>query len=595
MSSSPAHVVAVSCDLGFGWWRVRLRPAGPAALLEAKLGDGVLARFDSAQPDVVLDLEVIPPDGRLGGAAVELAAQLFGRPAADAMRRGTDAEVVAFQPDIGSTAVRLRRLLALAAHERELPAAAVVDLAREVDAVSRLVAAADLAAFLNRYAITCAARAAYHLRQLADRDALALPPGVGDSLDEAVATVSALLGSDVDLGWTSGATAAAASPGAHQSELLFAELDEFDTTPVHRSGARRQRGDPAEVEVVACDLAFGLVEMQIAGTSIGAHRITGRVVHPADLHAPANGSPRVWVRAIAADSGALLYEAQCQVSDALLTADLYAPGNYPDDFWLDFTHDLTVPPKGATAVRADRARRVGARAAALQESAHNELEWVEIARMWEQSAHLWRLAGDPARRALSAVHAIRAYRAAGPTHELERSTVEVEARAVMARLDAGWLAPDPQEPAVGDPLLLKGLLRSAALTPYLNAWVVRSLDALANDARCSRAERDEPGGSPGPNAAIARRVEELAQLAGQKDRAVRTARARARVALAVWAARTGRRRLAHSILVPIAIDFALLDQRGRAELAEANRVLADAPMSPDPDAIEVQSGPGADA
>lgn len=543
-----------------GTRRVRMRPAGPAGARTLALGSGITVRLDAAQPGTVLDTTLSDPD--LMPAWTELVEVLFGPAACRLMSEVGDDDEQSCDVAVDLQSSQwLRRLLAAAASVGSRPELALLDVAAYAADVSAELdeqeATKSLSALLERFAASTAASVAYSLRAVDGYSdflsGLAGPPA--ESFRQALVDLETLLGPV-----TSAATVV--PPQLKVVANGAAGLDELEALV---RGAGRP-SDGVEIEVLATDLAVRLANVVMVSGTRAIHVVTGDVAPIGDIEvteAWRRSLPRLWVRAVSVETGLLLYEAECEIRPDGLRAELVAVGAYPNDFWLDFTHDLSTTPHGEQESRQEIARRLGARAASLTESAATPDEWSQVALMWEQSARLWRSAGDPARRALSLVHAVRSWRAAGDAYAADREATQADASAALTRLDPGWSPPDPTVPATSDPLALDVLWRTAVLTPHLTAWVIRTIDALADELRSSPA---------GDRAKALRRVDELTRLGGSDD-TVLAARARARVALALWAAKTGRRRLAHSILLPVAIDYTRLDERGRAELAETNRLL----------------------
>ena len=194
-----------------------------------------------------------------------------------------------------------------------------------------------------------------------------------------------------------------------------------------------------------------------------------------------------------------------------------------------------------------------------QHSATSAADWAGIAEQWRECGALWRVAGGPARRALALLHATRAFVSAGAQY-------------------AGPVASHPRigcrgAGAIGSRLAGAGTGRgsecgSARIAAAANQRRAHAAADAVGDHRVGRLPSDDT--SPDE---LARTLSRTASSGDPGDPRLQEARARARVRVALLAARAGRPDIAQAVLLPTAIEYPLLDRPARAQFAEVNRLL----------------------
>lgn len=552
---------AAPADAAIAWWRVRERAAGPAGAVPLRLSGAVSVRLDRTAPSVLLDLEAIGVPGAQTSAVRALVAALWGTDAADALGTVTSVE---FQGEHGTLRPLLLELFALAALvEGRFPALCSMDVARHAETVADRCPDPELQQLIRTFGLQHAARAARAWDRLPSYDDL----GIDDSQRALLADVGRWI--DARMGGTRGKDAVVpvvrTSPGPSA-----ATLDASVRTD--RVGALRGRARRAK-PVTLADEHLGFV---VADCAIEQRRdmvmLTGRW-QAAD--GTTDAPPVAWARAFT-PAGALVYAARCEFTDDSFTATLIAAGELDEDFHLDLTADLLADPWSGNGGSMARARMLAVAAANLQTTAADEEEWSVAAALWERSAAIWGASGDQARRTLSLVQALRAYRSAGPRYAGRVESLEHVAVLALTRLDPRWAPPDPSAAAVSadHPGQLGRLLTTASLAAPIERWVHQQLEAITAEVRA-------PGSGDADHRHLAGRIDEL-------ERAVATnrggpARMNARVALAHWAASTGRRRMALLVLFPLVIRYDELDATGRREFAATQALLIGPVTRPDPD------------
>lgn len=546
-----------------GWWRVRERPAGPAGALSVRLTGAVTIRVDRSDPAVLLDLEAIAVAEEHMLQVRALATALWGPEVGAGL-----GDVGAFTASIDNDAPRaaIVELVALAALvEHSLPTLCSIDVARQAEAVASQCGDEDLRRLVRHFGTTHAARAAHAWDRLPSSEVLGLDPPQVALVVAAGRAVDDLMGGNRSV-------AAPARPQSGPTAAKVASLLRVERIGAHRGRASREQ------PVTLDDEHLGFV---VSGCVIEQRKeiatLSGRW-RPLDTDD--SPPPVAWARAFT-PGGALIYAGRCEFEGDTFSAELVVAGEVGEDFLLDLTTDLLADQWSGTRGDAARAQMLAAAAANLQTTAGDSEEWGVVAALWERSAALWGTSGDQARRTLGLVQALRAYRAAGPRYAVRIESLEHAATLALTRLDPRWSPPDPGAAATADPHQLRRLLTTAGLATPIDRWVRQQLDAITATLR-------DPGQRDADHRHLVRRIEDL-EAATAGDR-VGTARMNARVALARWAAGSGRRRMALLVLFPLVIRYDELDATGRREFAETQALLIGPVSEPDPDGTGESSG-----
>ncbi|WP_244928733.1 hypothetical protein [Nocardioides sp. W7] len=538
------------------WWRAREHSAGPAGAVTIRLSQTVIVRLDRADPTVLLDLEGIAVAADLEPRVRALAAALWGSDVA-----ATAGEIASVE-DSGENPLRssLLELVGLAAVvEGSLPALCSIDVARHADLVAGQCTDADLRALVRSFGTMHAARAAHAWDQLPSSDALDLNPAQAALLADIGRWIDAQIG---------GERGAFTAPFPQQAVPTNTTLDWLlrgDQVGVRRGRGSRQHPVTLDGEHLGFVVSDCVLEQRNEIATI-----TGGWQPPDGSASP---PPVAWVRAFT-PTGALIYASRCDFSADTFAAELVVAGEIDEGFVLDLTTDLMADPWSGAGGNANRARTLAAAAANLQTTAVDSEEWSVVGALWERSATLWGAAGDQARRTLALVHGLRAYRAAGPRYAVRMESLEHAATLALTRLDPRWSPPDPTTAASADPRHLQRLLATSELAPAIDQWVRQQLEGITATVR-------ESADANSDHRDLVRRIEVLERATAAAG--VGPARMNARVALARWAARAGRRRMALLVLYPLVIRYDELDTVGRREFAETQALLIGPVSEPDPD------------
>jgi|GEM_PF-6308238 len=564
----------VQVSLSSSGWRACLRPAGPAGCLIARLPFGITVWLDAAEPWLaleVIDFEV--EDIEISAALTHV---LYGEQAA-ARVVARSAGPAAYTPVYSDTASKVRKLLAKLATESvnaSLGTFEVTAYAHQLH-TDLLTEGTDLplARLISRIAVSWAARAVAVSRLLPDRRALRLDGAAEAALDRGIELVRRLVGDDVGMG-----SVATPSDGPLAGSPPIGVLESIEVRP---ADSIRLRNDPRlppgrVVSVAHCSLPVRIDEIVVSPGS-GAHiSVTGAVEYGSIdergewqpvLGPLAASTPEVWARAIRRADRAVLYAAQCLLSGSDLRATLYIDPDTPErSYWIELADGPDAPVLTPHQARAGRAERLGSQATAIQRDAFTAQQWARAGALWLNCADLWQAADDTHRTTLAAIHATRAYLAAGPEYANAATSAARMARSNLAVLDPQWLAPSLACQARRDELDQETLIGWSHLGKPMADWVSDQLNNVIT------------GPVPDLRPSYLRRMlVELPAIAGIQHGRIRLLRARARVALAHQACQQIETLPLASVLMAAAsAEWPYLDGTGRQRYAAVNLALLEA-------------------